>query len=193
MDKAQLRRRLRNGLQTMEPAQRKEKSRLACQRLISIESFQEASLIMMYLPLSDEVDTSDAIYKAWDLGKTVVVPRVNWQERTMMPVVINSLDEGSYTYERGLKVPLAQRPMALEKIDLIVTPGRGFDRTGHRVGRGGAFYDRFLAQPQIRAVRCGLAFAEQVVASVPVAWWDELMDLLVTDEQVIRFNSRKGM
>jgi 5-formyltetrahydrofolate cyclo-ligase len=123
----------------------------------------------------------------------VVLPRVKWQEKAMTPVVVESLAEELFTSERGLKMPRSLQTVALERIDLIVTPGRGFDRAGRRMGRGGAFYDRFFAQAQVKAMRCGLAFAEQVVECVPTASWDEPIDLLVTDEQVIRFNNRKGV
>ena len=77
--------------------------------------------------------------------------------------------------------------MPLEEIDLVVTPGLGFDRKGNRLGRGGSYYDRFFANEQLKASRCGFAFAEQLVDSVPVTSTDIPMDFLVTDEEVITF------
>ncbi|MEN6338116.1 MAG: 5-formyltetrahydrofolate cyclo-ligase, partial [Phycisphaerales bacterium] len=71
MEKVELRRELRNRLLAMSPEQRKEKSRRACKNLIATEQFQDASIIMMFLSLPHEVDTSDAILQAWQLGKTV--------------------------------------------------------------------------------------------------------------------------
>lgn len=79
--------------------------------------------------------------------------------------------------------------MAFEEIDLVVTPGLGFDREGNRLGRGGSYYDQFFANPELKARRCGFAFAEQLIGSVPVTEFDEPMDFLVTDEQVVYFDS----
>jgi 5,10-methenyltetrahydrofolate synthetase len=74
MDKVELRRQLGNCLLAILPEQRKDKSRKACRNLISTEQFQSASIIMMYLSLPHEVDTSEAILHAWQLGKTIAVP-----------------------------------------------------------------------------------------------------------------------
>ena len=75
-------------------------------------------------------------------------------------------------------------PLAL--IDIIVVPGQAFDRQGFRVGRGRGFYDRFLAQQDIQALRCGLCFREQVLAEgIPAEPHDMPMDLVITDREVI--------
>ncbi len=192
MEKVELRRQLRNCLIAMPPQQRKDKSRQACRNLISTEQFQNASIIMMYLSLPHEVDTSDAILHAWQLGKTVAVPKISWQQRHMIPVRINSLDTGFSTGAWGLRNPLTGIPIPFGQIDLVVAPALGFDRKGNRLGRGGSFYDRFFANQDLTASRCGLAFAEQVLESIPTTDNDEPVDFLVTDEEVVYCNGRKG-
>jgi len=192
MDKAELRRMLRNSLLAIPPKQRSEKSRRACRNLISTPQFQAASTVMLYLSLPHEVDTGEAILHAWQLSKTVVVPRISWQQRHMIPVQINSLETDVSTGVSDLRNPVAGVPVPFEEIDLVVAPALGFDRQGNRLGRGGSFYDRFFANEQLRALRCGLAFAEQLVDSIPVTDGDELMDFLVTDEEVMYFKDEKG-
>lgn len=192
MEKVELRRRLRNCLLAMPPEQRKEKSRKACQNLVSTDPFQSASIVMMYLSLPHEVDTSEAILHAWQLGKTVVVPKISWQQRHMIPVRINSLETGFATSPGGLRNPITGVPMPFGEIDLIVAPALGFDRQGNRLGRGGSFYDRFFANEDVAAMRCGFAFTEQVVDSIPVSESDEPVDFLVTDEEVVFCDERKG-
>lgn len=147
---------------------------------------------MMYLSLPHEVDTSEAILHAWQLDKVVVVPKVSWQQRHMIPVQINSLETGISTEASGMRNPIAGVPIPFEEIDLVVTPALGFDRKGNRLGRGGSYYDRFFANVELKAPRCGFAFAEQFVDSIPVTDHDEPVDFLVTDEEIIYFNSCKG-
>jgi 5-formyltetrahydrofolate cyclo-ligase len=192
MDKAQLRSHLRNRLLAMSPEQRKEKSRKACRNLTATEQFQNASIIMIYLSLPHEVDTSDAILYAWQLGKTIAVPKISWQQRHMIPVQITSLETGFSTGAGGLRNPVAGVPIPFGQIDLVVAPALGFDRLGNRLGRGGSFYDRFFANKEVIASRCGLAFAEQVVDSIPITESDEPVDFVVTDEEVIRRDGQKG-
>jgi len=186
-----LRRHLRKCLLEMTDEQRSEKGKKACRNLVSTREFQSAAVVMMYLSLPHEVDTSEAILSAWQLGKTVLVPRVSWQQRHMIPVQINSLETDFSTEASGLRNPITGVPMPLEDIDLVVTPALGFDGKGNRLGRGSSYYDRFFANAELKAARCGFAFAEQRVETVPVAEHDELVDFLVTDEGVTYFDKRK--
>jgi len=192
MEKVELRRQLRNCLLAISPEHRKEKSRAACRNLISTQQFQDASVIMIYLSLPHEVDTSEVILHAWQLGKIVAVPKISWQQRHMLPVQINSLDTGFSTGTWGLRNPLTGVPIPFGQIDLVVAPALGFDRRGNRLGRGGSFYDRFFANKEVVAARCGLAFAEQVVDSIPVTESDEPVHFLVTDQEVIYCDVQKG-
>lgn len=189
MDKEQLRQELQKRLLEMTGEQRSGKSRKACLNLISTPQFEKASVVMMYLSLPHEVDTHEAILCAWQLGKTVVVPKISWQQRHMIPVRIDSLETDFSTEVAGLRNPVTGVPIPFEQIDLVVTPALGFDRKGNRIGRGGSYYDKFFANAQVKGHRCGFAFAEQVVDSVPVKDHDEPVDFLVTDEEVIYFDN----
>lgn len=185
MDKAQLRRQLQSSLLSITSLQRNEKSRKACLNLISIPQFKNASTVMMFLSLPQEIDTSESILHAWQLDKTVVVPKVLWKHKHMIPVQINSLETGISTEKSGLKNPTLGLPIAFEDIDLVVTPGLAFDRKGNRLGRGGAYYDRFFANNQLKASRCGFGFAEQLIQTIPVEDHDRPVDIVVTDEEII--------
>ena len=194
MDKVQLRRRLQKSMIEMTDRQRSEKSRRACQNLISTPQFLEASTIMMYLPLPNEADISETILHAWQLRKTVVVPKISWQQRHMIPVQISSLETGTELSigASGLRNPVTGVPIPFEQINLVVAPGLGFDRHGNRLGRGGSYYDRFFANDELKTVKCGFAFEEQVTDSVPVTEHDVPMDFLVTDQNIIYFDDCQG-
>jgi len=192
MDKEQLRSKLQKCLLEMSAEQRSEKSRKACRNLVSTPQFQSASTVMMYLSLPHEVDTSEAILYAWQLGKIVAVPKISWQQRHMIPVQINSLETGFSTEATGLRNPIRGVPTPLEEIDLVVAPLLGFDSKGNRLGRGGSYYDRFFANEELKAPRCGFAFAEQMVDSIPATEHDKPVDFLVTDKEIMYFNNRQG-
>jgi 5-formyltetrahydrofolate cyclo-ligase len=185
MDKAQLRRTLLNCLLAIPSEQRDKRSRKACRNLVSTRPFQDASTVMMFLSLPHEVDTAEVILHAWQLGKVVAVPKISWEQRHMIPVQINSLETGLSTGVSGIRNPVTGVPVPFGEIDLVVTPGLGFDRKGNRLGRGGSYYDRFFANADLKAIRCGLGFAEQIVDDIPVVDHDEPVDLLVTDKEVI--------
>jgi len=192
MDKAQLRSEIQHTLLALQSESRDRKSQRACQRLVAAEQFQNASTVMLFLSLPHEIDTSEAILSAWQLGKSVAVPKVSWEQRHMIPVQINSLEAGISTEASGLRNPTTGLPVPFGDIDLVVTPALAFDRNGNRLGRGGGYYDKFFAHDQLKACRCGFAYAEQIVETVPATDHDQTMDMVVTDDEIIRFNDRKG-
>ncbi|MFA5423254.1 MAG: 5-formyltetrahydrofolate cyclo-ligase [Phycisphaerae bacterium] len=189
MDKGQLRRHFRKMLLDMDPQQRVEKSKRVCRNLIQTPQFANAGTIMVYLAMPIEVDTAEIILYAWQAGKTVAAPKISWQQRHMIPVEIKTLDTGFATEFGGLRNPTRGAPTPFAEIDLVITPGLGFDHSGNRLGRGGSYYDRFFTSNKLNAVKCGLAFAEQVVDEITTNETDVPLDMLVTDETVIYFNS----
>jgi 5-formyltetrahydrofolate cyclo-ligase len=184
MDKARTRQEIKNRLIHLDPQARVEKSKQICRNLTSMEEFRKAATVMMYLSTAYEVDTTAAILHCWQQGKTVVVPKVSWQQRHMIPVEINSLEAGIATGTYGLRNPTTGRPMPAEDIDLIVTPLLAFDKKGNRLGRGGGYYDRFLASEGLRAIICGLAFSEQMVDDVPTEAHDVPLEFVVTEDGI---------
>ncbi len=188
MDKVQFRQHFRRVLLGMDPKQRAEKSRLICERVIASEAFRDAEVVMCYLSLPYEVDTAEMILKAWQMGKSVAVPKISWQQRHMIPVEIKTLETGFSTEIGGLRNPTQGTPVPFDQIDLVVTPGMGFDECGNRLGKGGSYYDRFFKTKGLEAVKCGFAFSEQMVEEVPTEDWDVPLDMIVTEEAVINCN-----
>lgn len=188
-NKAEVRRTLRQTLADMTEQQRHERSAVACSFLTSSPEFAAAGTIMLYLSTAHEVETSPLALRAWQLGKQVVVPKVSWDQKRMLPVEITSLHSGIETGTRGVREPIEGKPVPADLIDLVIVPGLGFTRTGYRIGRGMGFYDRFLAQSDFVGLSCGLAFGEQVVEALPTLDHDMPLSMLVTDRGILRFAS----
>jgi 5-formyltetrahydrofolate cyclo-ligase len=187
--KTAIRRQLREVLAQMSPAERHQKSVAACGLLTSSPEFAAARVLMLYLSTAEEVDTSPLALRAWQQGKTVVVPKVSWDQRRILPVEITTLTTGLTTTGPGVREPIAGQPIPLADIGLVVVPGLGFSRNGYRIGRGMGFYDRFLAQHDFLGISCGLAFEEQVLDELPTLEHDMPLSMLVTDQGIRRFAS----
>jgi 5-formyltetrahydrofolate cyclo-ligase len=166
-----------------------DKSRAACQAVVGLEEFKAARVIMLYVPLSGELDTTVLALAARRAGMRVLVPRVFWERHSMIGVPTDWPQEELVRDDHGLRQPKGGRAWPLDDIDLIITPGLAFDRSGNRLGRGGGYYDRFLSQDGVRAATCGLVFAEQVVEALPVSENDRRVDMVVTDREVLRFGA----
>jgi len=187
--KSLIRRQLREVLAGMSEQDRHVKSVAACALITSSPEFTAARVVMLYLSTATEVDTAPLALRAWQAGKTVVVPKVSWDQRRMLPVEISSLTTGMTQTGPGIREPIAGNPMPSDMIDLVIVPGLGFTNSGYRIGRGMGFYDRFLAQTEFLGLSCGLAFSEQVVDDLPVLDHDIPLSMLATDKGLRRFAS----
>lgn len=187
--KKELRQRLRK-LITEIPAQELEtKSLRACHRLFEQPEYIRAEVVMVFLSLPSEVDTSPLVLRAWQDRKRVLAPKVSWGQRRMLPVEIRSLADDLTVSSLGIREPISGIPFPVSTLDLVIVPGLGFDEYGQRLGRGRGFYDRFLAHPDFKGVACAMAFEEQLVPKVPVGPLDRPVDMLVTDKEVRRFGA----
>lgn len=84
-----------------------------------------------------------------------------------------------------IHVPLATAPEL--QPDVLLVPMLAFDRRGYRLGYGGGFYDRTLAElRKLKPVTAiGVAYAEQELTEVPVSDYDEPLDWILTERGVI--------
>lgn len=187
--KKELRQRLRTILAGFSPEQVSTKSLRACHRLFQEPEYVNAEIIMVFLSLPKEVDTTALVLRAWQDRKRVVTPKVSWNQRRIVPVEIRSLTEDLAESSMGIREPVSGVPIPSSLVDLVIVPGLGFDEFGNRLGRGRGFYDRFLVQPDFTGVSCALAFEEQLTTSVPVGPLDQRINMLVTDKSVRRFKS----
>lgn len=188
-EKNSLRQQLRQILRSLPVEQRRIKSQAACRHLLESPEFAAAKVVMLYLSMSQEVDTAAIALRAWQDGKTVAVPKVFMSDRSMLPVEIQSLDTAMKTTPVGVREPDVGQPIPIDCIDLVLVPGLGFSPTGQRIGRGGGFYDRFLAQPTFQGTTCGLAFEEQVLETLPMLPHDQHLNMLITDTGIRRFHT----
>jgi 5-formyltetrahydrofolate cyclo-ligase len=185
--KKTLRATLREQLRAVAPDEIRSRSAAACDKLTATEEFAASRALMIFLPLAYEVDATPIAVRAWQMGKMVTVPRVGYEQRHMIPIEIRSLSEAMNEDHYGVRTPAHGEPIPVDLVDLVVVPGLGFDTQGHRLGRGGGFYDRFLSQAAFGGATCGLALDEQIVESIPALGHDVMLDMLVTDQRVLRF------
>jgi len=82
----------------------------------------------------------------------------------------------------GVWEPVQTAAVPLHELTLILVPGLAFAASdGARLGRGGGYYDRLLARPEVRARRIGVAFEVQVLTTVPREEHDACVPELVTE------------
>jgi len=185
--KKELRTEMRAVLAGIPPATLQEQSRRAAERLFALPLYKRAEVIMVYLSLPQEADTTPLVLQAWKDRKRVLAPQVSWESKQMIPVEINDLDADVADTPYGIRAPIRGTPFPIGLIDLVIVPGLAFDPQGNRLGRGRGFYDRFLSKPEFHGTICAFAHEQQFVKAIPCRPHDIQVQVLVTNEKVRRF------
>lgn len=177
ISKAELRKHYRTVRGALSEAELVDRSSELERLLLSIDHVKHAGSVFVYVSSGSEVRTHELIAALLEQGKTVAVPRVLPEPGLMQPIVIHGLDDfapGRF----GIPEPTAHEPFN-ETPDVTIVPGLAFTRTGLRLGQGGGFYDRYLAQHPA-TYKIGLCFNEQLADVLPSHTHDIQLDEVVT-------------
>lgn len=187
MSKEELRRELRRRLRALTPTEREQAGAEIARRLWTLPEVADAGTLLLFASLRHEVPTDPIAEEARRRGIQAIYPRCLPATRELALHRVHAGD-ALRPGEFGIREPDAACPVvAVEEIDVALLPGLGWDRQGGRLGRGAGYYDRLLAAPEWRALRCGLFFAVQEVDSIPMDPWDVPLEVVVTEEEVLSF------
>ncbi len=177
---------MRARLAALTDEQRVSGSAAACAKLIECEAFQRASTVMLYMPMRSEIDVISVALEAFRLGMTVCVPRVETGRKSMHAIETSTFDDESMgADELGVRTPTTGAQIPHESIELVVVPGVAFDARGFRLGRGGGYYDRYLARLSRHTATIGLCFDFQFVDTIPTEQTDIAVHSIVSDRRRI--------
>lgn len=189
--KAELRAQMRSTLSQCDSATRAAASTHIAAGLTQTAPVQAAATIGLFAALSSEVDLTT--FHTWAIahGKQVAYPRIGSAARELQFHLVTDANAELTPGPHGARAPQAQAPSATWTArDCVCVPGLAFDRTGHRLGRGGGHYDAWLAN--FPGTKIGVAFAAQLMSNIPCDPWDECVDLLVTETDVIMCQKERG-
>ena len=184
----------------LSPSLKTQKQKQIVNLLVKMPCWEKASYIAVYKALKDEPCLS-SFYQLW-------------KDKVCFPVIQNSVLEFYKSNGRWQKNKLsifepvlkAENKIPINKISVFLIPGRVFDRSGGRLGRGKGFYDKTLSfigkeqridnkhfikvlktNTENKTLFIGVAFSEQLHnEQLPLMEHDILVDFLVTDRFVLR-------
>jgi len=153
---------------------------MASARLLSNIDLSRYAILGVYSPMRGEIDIHDVAQRHLAQGGVLALPVVVekstpvefWRWRPGMPM------------QRGvwnIAIP-AHRERVVP--DALIVPLLGFDRALYRLGYGGGYYDRTLAQSAPRPYCIGLGFQTAILPTIHPQPHDIPMDRIVTEERV---------
>ncbi len=184
--KKALREQVKAGLAGITPADAATWSAQVCDRIIASDIFQRVAVVMLFASLPGEVDLRPVVSEIRRVGKRACFPRADWPNKRIVPAIVSDMDRDLVPRYRGIREPgpnAAAVPLA--EIGLVLVPGLAFDLAGNRLGRGAGFFDRFLAEPAMKAATCAVGFDLQIVDSVPADARDIPIQWVATPSRLV--------
>ena len=157
-------------------------------RLRETETWKNAKSVLLFAPLADEPEVWPLAEASLAAKKILGLPRFAPAQAAYVAGQVRDLARDIVFGKFQIREPAASCPeLPLAGFDLVLVPGVAFDLHGRRLGRGRGFYDRLLTE--IRGLKCGVAFDEQVMTEVPAADHDARMDFILTPTHWVKTGS----
>lgn len=176
--KAQLRTEMKARRAQLDERARSHAACLLCDSLGRWLASRAETRIALYLSRPFEIGLDALALELLGAGKTVCAPRVDLARNRMEFWRLPNLE----ACERG---PWSVRePPALEMVrpQIVLVPGLAFDKSGHRLGTGGGWYDRVLSEIP---TKIGVVFDRQIVAHVPTEAHDVRMNWVASEAGLV--------
>jgi 5-formyltetrahydrofolate cyclo-ligase len=140
--------------------------------------------VSLFVAMRSEPDLDPLAHALHAAGRTLCLPAMQGRRS---PLLFREWAPGRPLVPAGFGVREPSHDAPLVTPALLFVPLAAFDRAGGRVGYGGGFYDRTLAQlrAQGRALAVGVGFSAQEAAAIPREPTDEKLDMIVTETETI--------
>jgi len=155
------------------------------QRLISTGTYLAAAKVVLYAPMGREVETGLIAAGVLRSHRQLYYPIADREHRRIRFGAVSDLGElraGAF----GILEPPAAEALEAAALGaaLVCVPGIAFTPAAARLGRGGGYYDRLLAELSVEAVTAGLGYSFQLIDRLPEQAHDRRLDFVVTESAV---------
>ena len=175
MDKSTIRKQIREQKRALTTEEIQQASEKLCALFLKSDLYRKAKTVYGYLPYNQEVRTEPILERALADGKRVAVPKVYGDQMKFIYLTDLAQVEKGYC---GIPEPIGDEPVADDPTALVLMPGLAFDQQGHRMGYGGGFYDKFLAEEPNHPT-IALCYGFQILPQLPTEEFDVPVDCVL--------------
>lgn len=148
----------------------------------------EKTYFHVFLPITEhkEVNTEFILHLLSGKDKEIVVSKSDFNTLTLTHFLLTDntlIRKNNYNIPEpvdGIEVPP-------NKIEVVFVPLLAFDKTGHRVGFGKGFYDKFLSACKPDTIKVGLSLFDAEDKITDIFEGDVKLDYCVTPDRVYSF------
>jgi len=153
-------------------------------RLLGDFVFMKGAIIAGYAAIRGEADPFPLMVALANQGHALCLPQTRGES-----LVFRAWKPGDPLVVGRFNVPEPDDKARERRPDLVLVPLLAFDKSGHRLGYGAGYYDRYLREARAKRTisAIGIAYAGQELDALPHDETDEALDAVVTENGVTRF------
>ena len=188
--KTDLRKSLRQRRNSLSAPQQLTAAKTLINSVTKLPTWTDAKHIAVYLANDGEIDTKPLNAIARSQGKQLYLPKITDSDNLAFAHWETSAELRKNRYNIP-EPPLTAQLCPVSQLDIVFLPLVGWDLFGCRLGMGGGFYDRALANIA-RPLLVGLAHECQQVENIPQESWDLVVEFIATDAALHRCREKPG-
>ena len=173
MDKTKLRKTAKKRILELEG--KENESRIIMENLKALKEYAEAETILAFFPLPDEPD---------------ILPLLKDDPRVLFPYIEDGTMHFGLPHGIHRSICGTMEGEHVEKeftSALMLVPLLGYSSMLQRLGRGGGFYDRYIAENRKRITAAiGIAFSVSLMEEFQAESHDAVLDMVITPDSVVR-------
>jgi 5-formyltetrahydrofolate cyclo-ligase len=157
-------------------------------RIAKLEIYRQADAVLGYMNFGAEFASELWVQQVLADGKKLALPRVNRHANQLDLYWVDDLENQLAAGSWGIREPIVERCERLEalnEVEFALLPGVAFSRNGARLGYGGGFYDKLLAQMTHQLTLVAAAFVLQIVEQIPQEATDVKVEWIITEQETI--------
>lgn len=155
-----------------------------CTQLLKRIEPASEHVISTYWPFKGELDLRPFMHDATKAGATIVLPVV---EKKNAPLKFRRWTPDAQM-ERGIWGILQPIDPATFVPNVVIAPLVGFDEDGYRLGHGGGYYDRTLAEYTSQPQKIGVGWLAQRLKTIYPQPHDVPMDVVLLSSELKKHN-----
>jgi 5-formyltetrahydrofolate cyclo-ligase len=170
----------------------RERLRMDDLLLLQFQQFDYSDIrtVLTYWPMPHMAEPNTHLFSGYLRhmvdGIQLAYPKTDKTDHSLQALLINE-DTVYHTNEWGITEPKEGEPIEPSSIDLVFVPMLICDRTGHRVGYGKGFYDRYLSLCREDVVKIGFSYFEPIEQIADSGHFDVPLTYCITPQDTYEF------
>lgn len=155
------------------------------ERFFALDIIHNSKDFLLYHSFRKEIVTHGIIDRLLSSNNNVYLPYIKSREKKELEIGRIYSNDDFVTGAFGIQEPRIKKSISINKMDVIIVPGLLFSVDGFRLGYGGGYYDRLLANIMENTITIGLAYDDFLQDVLPIDKYDIPVKIIVTEEQTL--------